>query len=141
MTITVAPDPAQVQASALEHMNRLSREAKAVSPTHYYAVFCTERSQYDGQPYGTIYDCECYATLDKAIEIATSAYEDEWRGDGRLLNITKICVESGSGAVIYNRSQLIDVIEGVKSREALASVNPHDEFRRRQSPHYDDAEW
>lgn len=144
MTITVKPDPALVQSSALEEMNRLSKAATPAAPTHYHAVFVTESSQRDGRPYGTIYGVEAYSTLDQALNIAADIYGEEGTNDTRLLNVTKVCVESGSGAVIYNRAQLIAVIEARQEqaeREALASVNPHDEMMRRQSPHYDDAEW
>lgn len=120
MTITVAPDPAMTQASAVAELQRIAKAAaKPALAPYCFAVFETALSHFDGSPYVSIYDAETYDTLDKALDIAADVYANENGNNGKLLNITRICTESGSGAVIYNRAQLIAVIEARNEQAAL----------------------
>jgi len=115
MTITVAPDPAQVQASALKEMNRLSRAASAKVMRYQYFVFFREPYRADRMAENE----GCMETEEIAINHARSI-----RDTGSvLICMTRVDTEKGESIQMMNAAQLDDAVDDLVAREEAEAAN------------------
>lgn len=134
MTITVAPDHAMTQASAVAALQRIAKAAQAAKVMRFqYFVFFRDPQRADKMAENE----GCMASEDEAIENARGLSQCGMI----LIGMIRIDVETGEVFHMMNDDELTDAVDDLIERDRVANQSPYTKQQLRQASHYDDGEW